>query len=101
MKIPNHIQDKMKKYPAFYQKVWIACAEIPAGKTQTYGWIAAKIGHPGSARAVGSALAKNPFAPAIPCHRVIRSDGKMGGYSGQGGINKKIWMLEKEKKSGK
>ncbi|MHB9154417.1 MAG: methylated-DNA--[protein]-cysteine S-methyltransferase [Endomicrobiales bacterium] len=96
--IPLSIMRKMTKYPAFYRKVWEACARIPAGKTLSYGELAALIGHPKAARAVGQALARNPFAPVIPCHRVIRSDGKMGGYSAPGGIRKKLRMLAKERK---
>ena len=92
----TQIKTGIQKYPKFYQKVWLECVKIPAGKTSTYGDLAKKIGHPGAARAVGQALAKNPFAPAIPCHRVIRSDGKMGGYSAPGGIIKKRSMLEQE-----
>jgi len=76
-------------YPKFYKKVWIECMKIPEGETRTYKQIAEKIGHPKAYRAVGSALAGNPFAPFIPCHRVIRSDGKLGNYSGPGGIKKK------------
>ncbi|MBV9080164.1 MAG: MGMT family protein [Elusimicrobia bacterium] len=88
----------MKTYSDFYQAVWRACASIPAGETRTYGWIAQKIGRPGAARAVGTALAANPFAPTIPCHRVIRSDGGMGGYSATGGVAKKQKMLSEELK---
>jgi O-6-methylguanine DNA methyltransferase len=94
--IPATILTKMKTYSAFDQKVWTACAQIPAGETRTYQWIARKIGSPRSSRAVGSALGRNPFAPTIPCHRVVRSDGKMGGYSGRGGIQTKIKLLQKE-----
>jgi O-6-methylguanine DNA methyltransferase len=98
-KIPVNIIEKMKYYPDFYIKVWKACFEIPAGKTLTYKQLAEKIGAPKAARAVGMALSKNPFAPIIPCHRVIRSDGKMGGYSAVGGIKKKIKMLRYEKET--
>ncbi len=94
----NKINNEMKKYPQFYQEVWQACALIPKGETRTYGWIARKISRPNASRAVGTALAKNPFAPIIPCHRVIRSDGKMGGYSGAGGITKKRALLARESK---
>ena len=87
----------MKDYPPFYVKVWKACFEIPAGKTMTYSQLAKKIAAPKAARAVGTALGKNPFAPIIPCHRVIRNDGKMGGYSAEGGIKRKEKMLEYEK----
>lgn len=96
MGIPKAIADKMKDYPPFYQAVWKACAEIPKGEVRTYGWIAKRIGKPGAARAVGQALGKNPFAPTIPCHRVVGSDGKMTGYSGEGGINRKRRLLLQE-----
>ncbi len=74
----------------------MACLEIPSGETRTYGWVARRIGSPMAARAVGRALALNPFAPQVPCHRVIRSDGKLGGYSAPGGLLKKKKMLKKE-----
>ena len=95
-KIPKSIQNKMTSYSRFEQSVWKACATIPKGEVRTYGWIAQKIGKPKAARAVGSALGRNPFAPIIPCHRVLRSDGGMGGYSGLGGIAKKKNLLKKE-----
>lgn len=91
-----NIKEEMKKYPIFYQKVWEACARIPKGETRTYGWIAKEIGHPKAARAVGTALGANPFAPDIPCHRVKRSDGGWGGYSGEGGIKTKMKLLREE-----
>lgn len=94
--VPIWIQSKWRKYSPFYQKVWTACASIPRGETRTYGWIAKQIGKPNAARAVGHALGANPFAPTIPCHRVLRSDGQMGGYSGNGGIKTKIRLLKKE-----
>lgn len=87
---------KMSTYPPFFQKVWKACAAIPAGETRTYGELAREIGHPKASRAVGMALGANPFAPTIPCHRVIRSDGSMGGYSAAGGIATKLRMLRRE-----
>lgn len=83
-------------YPAFYRMVWLECSKIPPGKTKTYSEIARAVGSPRAARAVGRALAANPFAPAIPCHRVIRADGKTGGYSARGGMRKKIALLKKE-----
>jgi methylated-DNA-[protein]-cysteine S-methyltransferase len=95
--LSNEVLKKISGYPAFYQLVWRACAEIPKGETRTYGWIAERIGHPNSARAVGRALGANPCAPAIPCHRVIRSDGSWGGYSARGGIKEKRRLLEQEK----
>lgn len=74
--------------------VYLATGKIPKGKLATYGQIARAIGKPRAARAVGSALRKNPFAPKVPCHRVIRSDGEIGQYAG--GQKKKIAMLKKE-----
>ncbi len=96
MKIPKAIAQKMKRYPPFYQAVWRACAEIPTGQVRTYGWIAKRIGKPQAARAVGQALGKNPFAPTIPCHRVVGADGRLTGYSAQGGVKTKRRMLIKE-----
>ncbi len=94
--IPASIENKFSQYPPFYQKVWRACAAIPKGQTRTYGEIARAIGHPGAARAVGQALARNPFAPTVPCHRVVGSKGAMTGYSGPGGIEAKRCLLLRE-----
>ncbi|MCK4935526.1 MAG: MGMT family protein [Elusimicrobiales bacterium] len=96
-KISQKILRDMKKHPLFFQKVWLACSEIPAGQTRSYKQIAIKIGTPKAYRAVGTALKRNPFAPIIPCHRVIKSDGTAGGYSGKNGIRGKIKLLKKEK----
>jgi len=96
----NEILEKMKAYTRFQQAVWKACMEIPAGQTRSYGWIAERIGKPGAARAVGSALGKNPFAPDVPCHRVIRSDGTPGGFSAPGGLSAKLRLLHKERTPG-
>jgi len=95
--LSKKILSDMRAYTPFQRKVWLACAQIPSGKTMTYGELARKIGHPKAARAVGSALAKNPFAPTVPCHRVLAADGKPGGYSGKGGIKAKLEMLRLEK----
>ena len=80
----------------FQLKVWNIISKIPIGTVKTYKEIAIKLKMPNSARAVANACAKNPYAPYIPCHRVIRSDGKLGGYSGIGGINMKLKLLKKE-----
>ncbi|MBI4249576.1 MAG: MGMT family protein [Elusimicrobia bacterium] len=98
MKIPRRVLKAMGKYPVFYRQVWKACAAIAPGRTRSYGWLARKIGRPGAARAVGRALAANPFAPLVPCHRVIRADGGLGGYSGPGGQAAKLRRLQAEKK---
>jgi methylated-DNA-[protein]-cysteine S-methyltransferase len=96
MKISKKIAAAMKAHSPFYQSVWRACAEIPKGQVRTYGWIAKRIGKPKSARAVGMALGKNPFAPMIPCHRVVGADGRLTGYSGAGGVAQKRRMLRAE-----
>ncbi|MBI3553867.1 MAG: MGMT family protein [Elusimicrobia bacterium] len=96
MKISKTLSGKMKDYPPFYQAVWKACAQIPKGQVRTYGWIAKKIGKPQAARAVGQALGRNPFAPAVPCHRVVGANGALTGYSAAGGVAKKRRMLLKE-----
>ena len=80
----------------FQQKVWAALRTIPSGEVRTYTDIAVQIGHPSSARAVANACGKNPYAPEVPCHRVIRSDGSIGGYSAEGGSEKKRAMLREE-----
>jgi methylated-DNA-[protein]-cysteine S-methyltransferase len=80
----------------FQLKVWKCLKTIPKGKVKTYKQIAIDINRPKSARAVANACAKNPYAPKIPCHRVIRSDGALGGYSGKGGIKTKKKLLKKE-----
>ena len=90
----------MKSYTPFQQAVWHACMKIPKGQTRSYGWVAEQIGKPGAARAVGSALGKNPFAPIVPCHRVIKSDGTLGGFSAPGGLASKLRLLIKEKAPG-
>lgn len=79
----------------FQKKVWEKVSEIPYGEQRTYKWIADEIGNPNSVRAVGNAVGKNPVPPIIPCHRVIRSDGQLGGFSS--GISLKIWLLKREK----
>ena len=83
----------------FQKKVWNYLKTIPKGKVKTYKQVAIGINRPKSARAVANACAKNPNAPKIPCHRVIRSDGGLGGYSGTGGIKKKLRLLRSEKVS--
>jgi O-6-methylguanine DNA methyltransferase len=85
------------RYSDFYKRVWLECIRIKSGRTSTYSEIARKIGHPNAARAVGNALARNPFAPDVPCHRVVRKDGSPGGYSVKGGISGKTELLSKEK----
>ena len=96
-KLSSSIRKKLNSYPVFYRKVWLECFKIPRGKTVTYKELAERLGNGCAARAVGNALAKNPFAPHIPCHRVIRSDGSIGGYSGPGGVKTKREFIKREK----
>ena len=90
MKQKNNAGELVALYPIMPEQV------IPKGTVKTYKQVAIGIKSPKSARAVANACAQNPYAPFIPCHRVIRSDGKLGGYSGQGGIKTKLKMLKKE-----
>jgi methylated-DNA-[protein]-cysteine S-methyltransferase len=85
----------MNGWSDFYRNVWIETSCIPFGKVSTYGRVARNISSPGAARAVGTALSRNPFPLIIPCHRVIQSNGKLGGFSG-GGNTMKRHLLEKE-----
>ncbi len=79
----------------FQRKVWGKVSEIPYGELRSYKWIADEIGNPNAVRAVGNAVGRNPVPPIIPCHRVIRSDGNLGGFSS--GIALKKWLLKSEK----
>ena len=78
----------------FEKKVWLTLKEIPYGETRTYKWLAEEIGNPNATRAVGQALSRNPLPIILPCHRVIESDGSIGGYSA--GIDIKRRLLEIE-----
>ena len=80
----------------FQLKVWGYLKKIPRGSVRTYSQVAIAIGKPLCVRAVANAIGKNPQAPKIPCHRVIRSDGSLGGYSGKGGIKTKKLLLKRE-----
>jgi len=86
-------------FSSFGISVLTACRTIEFGQTLTYGQLAKKSGRPNASRAVGSTLAKNPLPLIIPCHRIIRSDGKLGGFSAPGGILLKKKMLELEHKA--
>ena len=80
----------------FQLKVWGYLKKIPRGSVRTYSQVAKGIGKPSAVRAVANAIGKNPYPQKIPCHRVIRSDGSLGGYSGKGGIKTKKILLKKE-----
>lgn len=85
----------------FELKVWALLTQVPKGKVTTYGTLAKAAGNERAARAVGSAMRKNPFAPKVPCHRVVKSDGKIGGFQGKEAqeskeVQKKLDMLKEE-----
>ena len=81
----------------FQLRVWNYLKKIPLGSVKTYSQVAKGIGKPLAVRAVANAIGKNPHAPKIPCHRVIRSDGSLGGYSGKGGLKTKKLLLKRER----
>jgi AraC family transcriptional regulator of adaptative response/methylated-DNA-[protein]-cysteine methyltransferase len=93
LKAPDDFRLHMKGTP-FQERVWQALQEIPRGEVSTYGKIAAKLGMPGASRAVGSAVGANRISLLIPCHRVIRTDGGLGGY--RWGTGRKRAMLAAE-----
>ena len=82
--------------PDFHRKVYEVARTIPPGRTMTYGEIARRLGVPHEAREVGQALGRNPVAIIVPCHRVLAADGRMGGFSANGGVSTKRRMLEIE-----
>ncbi len=81
----------------FQLKVWEYLKTIPKGSVKTYKEVAIALKKSKSVRAVANACGKNPYAPKIPCHRVIRSNGGLGGYSGRGGVKTKLRLLRSEK----
>ncbi len=89
----------LDRFSSFGISVLTTCRDIGFGQTISYSGLAKKSGRPNASRAVGSTLAKNPLPLIIPCHRIIRSDGKMGGFSAPGGISFKKKMLELERKA--
>lgn len=78
----------------FEREVWHALREVPYGETRSYKWLAERIGRPKAVRAVGQALGKNPIPIVIPCHRIIESDGSLGGYTGGTDIKRRLLDLE-------
>jgi len=110
-RLPYHLQEQLDRYFAgqpvrfrvpldlragtsFQQKVWQALRRIPYGQTRSYAWVARQIGSPKAVRAVGAACGANPVPILIPCHRVVRSDGSLGGFSG--GLARKRALLRLE-----
>ena len=97
---PDALQDvplDMTGVPDFHRRVYEVTRAIPPGRTLTYGEVAARLGEPGAARAVGQALGHNPFAPVVPCHRVLAAGSAGGGFSAAGGVATKLRMLQIEK----
>jgi methylated-DNA-[protein]-cysteine S-methyltransferase len=92
----EQIQLDMGGVPAFHQKVYALARTIAPGETLSYGEVAERVGSPGAARAVGQALGRNPFAIVVPCHRVLASGGRVGGFSANGGVATKLRMLSIE-----
>ena len=80
----------------FQLKIWNFLKKIPKGSVKTYSQVASAIGKPRAIRAVANAIGKNPYPIKIPCHRVIKSNGGLGGYSAKGGIKMKRKLLKKE-----
>ncbi len=85
--------DAIKGTP-FQKRVWRAIATIPRGETRSYAWLARKVGNPKAYRVVAAACGANPLAPLIPCHRVIASDGSLGGFTGGLSKKRRLLMLE-------
>lgn len=101
--LKNYFQGKLKRFSfgtvfligtPFEKKVWKTLRTIPYGDLRSYAWVARKIGLPKAARAVGRANGKNPIPIVIPCHRVISSNGGIGGYSGEVAFKRKLLKLE-------
>ena len=86
----------MEGIPPFHRRVYEVTRTIPRGETLSYGDVAAEVGSPGAARAVGQALGRNPFAIVVPCHRVLAAGGKVGGFSATGGVGTKLRILDLE-----
>ena len=95
----RNIPIELEGLSSFVGSVLTACRNVEFGRTITYAGLAGKLNRPAAARAVGNALAKNPLPLIIPCHRVVRSDGKIGGFSAAGGPELKAKLIRHEQKS--
>lgn len=85
-----------REWSSFELDVWQACRRIAYGQTRSYKHLAEHVGRPGGARAVGVAMSRNPCPIVVPCHRVVKSDGSLGGFSSPGGVDQKRKLLEME-----
>lgn len=95
-----HVALDMQGVPEFNRRVYQVARRIAPGETLTYGELAARLGDPGAARAVGQALGENPFPIVVPCHRVLAAGGRTGGFSGGAGVPTKLRMLAIERSPG-
>ena len=93
----THLVLDMDGVPPFHQRVYALARKMAPGETTTYGELAQRLGQPGAARAVGQALGHNPFAPVVPCHRILAAGGRSGGFSATGGVTTKLRMLLTER----
>jgi methylated-DNA-[protein]-cysteine S-methyltransferase len=92
----SFVELDMRRVPQFHRRVYEVARTIAPGATLSYGEIAGRLGEPGAARDVGSALGQNPFAIVVPCHRVVAANGKLGGFSARGGVKTKLRLLSIE-----
>lgn len=92
----SSIELDMDQVPPFHQRVYDEARKIPPGATLSYGELAARLGSPGAARAVGQALRRNPYAIIVPCHRVLAAGGRLGGFTASGGLGTKLRLLALE-----
>ena len=97
----DDIELDLEGTPPFFRAAWDACRRIPPGETRSYRWLAVEAGSPQAMRAAGQAMARNRFSLIIPCHRVVSSDGGLGGYGGGGlGVKAKLLQMELEQAGG-
>ena len=80
--------------PPFRRRVLLAARRVPYGQVRTYGWLAGQVGAPGAQRAAGQAMRWNPLPLVIPCHRIVRADGKLGGFGGGSDMKRALLQLE-------
>ncbi|HJU82450.1 MAG TPA: MGMT family protein [Acidimicrobiia bacterium] len=89
---PGQLPLDLRGVTAFRREIMLIATTIPRGEVRPYQWLALQAGHPGAARAVGSAMANNPIPLIVPCHRVVRADGSLGAYSLGGADNKRVLL---------